>query len=1175
MKIQDMFVKDIDRHINGVIKVDQEAEDAVRQEVGEYVVTTELRQHFSAFFKAYNRAFEYPNDNIGVWISGFFGSGKSHFLKMLSYLLANRPVGETDTVSLFREKLADATDLAAAIDQAAQAETETILFNISAQSAIDKERDVVLDVFAKMFYTHLGFFGANLKVARMEEAIDRMGRTEDFRSAFLARTGQTWESQRSMFHFHDEEIIDSLRECFHMSEESAKRFIYDRQDAAFSIDTFVDDIVNYIGKKPDHFRLLFMIDEVGQFVGTYVDRLLSLQTLVEEIGRRCGGKIWVVCTGQEALDQVIKVRMNEFSRIQARFDTRLSLSSSSVDEVIQRRILEKTPEAKMCLAEVYRKNSVVLANLFTFETSLQSIKGCRDEEDFIVNFPFVSYQFPVMQDVFTEIRRHGNAGTHLSGGERSLLSGFQEAAQQIESRDEMSLAPFYLFYDTVQTFLDSSIRRVIDRCAKAAEKGEGVKADDVNVLKLLYLIRYIDAIPANLENITILMADRIDIDKLALKDAVRKCLDRLETQNYIGHTGELYQFLTDEEQDVQREINSIDVEADAVVRQMGSLLFGDLYPEERITLGKSNFAFDRLVDGRSVSGQTGNELSLQFLTVLTDDTERSPLRLAAYRGAVLVILPEDDERYYENLVKAEKIRKYATQRSMNQLAASVREILRAEQDKAQMLRESAREDLTKAVERAEFYINGKPGTVRGKTAKERIRSAMEQLAAEVYSELGCIDTFEEKDEDIAAILQSGESELEGMTGNERAMKKMEDFLRVKSRTAVSVTMEDVQRHFQKAPYGWREIDIAGIAARLIRTQKVEVKYGGVVMKRTDPQLIARLRRRSETPRTAIAIRVAVAAGKIREARQFLQDYFGVMDVPEKEDDLVAFIQEKFGEQRAHYQQMEESYRSGRKYPGRANVQQAVGLIGDVLAAGRGDHTAFINALLKAKSDLKDSREDLEDVEDFFAHQKPLFDKADAFEKSLQNELSYFDGQEDITDALNGIRRVTYYKGNFPYEDVPKLDGYVAAARAAHDRLLVEKRSTLYEQAQQCRAAVFDAAGDNAVKAKDLLDAADRQFAAMKNEIGQCQSLALLDGMTARLFQYKDDMCRKIERRLAPPRPAPQSRPASGKRDILPLYRQVLFPQQMLDSEAAVDDYVEKLRYILKARLHGHDGIDLR
>ena len=107
MIIRDMFADDINRPINGVIKVDQDAAEVIEQEVREYVITKELKKHFIRFFDFYSEAFAEPTADIGVWISGFFGSGKSHFLKMLSYILENRDVNGTPTVELFREKFAD------------------------------------------------------------------------------------------------------------------------------------------------------------------------------------------------------------------------------------------------------------------------------------------------------------------------------------------------------------------------------------------------------------------------------------------------------------------------------------------------------------------------------------------------------------------------------------------------------------------------------------------------------------------------------------------------------------------------------------------------------------------------------------------------------------------------------------------------------------------------------------------------------------------------------------------------------------------------------------------------------------------------------------------------------------------------------------------------------------
>ncbi|HML26077.1 MAG TPA: DUF6079 family protein, partial [Methanomethylovorans sp.] len=107
IKIHDLFQKDIRREINGVIKVDQYDEDSVYTELDEYVVTKETLKHLDTFFDRYLHAMSEPTDKTGVWVSGFFGSGKSHFIKMLSYLLENQVVKGKSSLDFFREKIDD------------------------------------------------------------------------------------------------------------------------------------------------------------------------------------------------------------------------------------------------------------------------------------------------------------------------------------------------------------------------------------------------------------------------------------------------------------------------------------------------------------------------------------------------------------------------------------------------------------------------------------------------------------------------------------------------------------------------------------------------------------------------------------------------------------------------------------------------------------------------------------------------------------------------------------------------------------------------------------------------------------------------------------------------------------------------------------------------------------
>ena len=386
-------------------------------------------------------------------------------------------------------------------------------------------------------------------MAKLERFIDKQGKTDAFRAAFKEVNGEEWVNARDSAAFFEDDVVEVLQSVLGMSETAARNWFNGEENADMSIKQLVSEIKEYVDSKEGNFRLLFCVDEVGQYIGDDGDLMMNLQSLVEEIGDKCRGKVWVMVTSQEAIDSVVKITGNDFSKIQGRFNTRLSLSSSSVDEVIKKRVLAKTEDADHLLQMEYEKEASGLKSLFAFDNPILDIKGFTSAAEFSATFPFVPYQFIVIQKVLAEIRKHGNSGKHLSGGERSMLSGFQEAAQKIENKDENALVPFYQFYDTVHTFLESAIRRVIDRCQNAADAHDGLEQQDVNVLKLLYLVRYIEDVKANIENIAILMIDDIHTDKIALRASITASLERLLTQNYISRNGDTYQYYNTELKD--------------------------------------------------------------------------------------------------------------------------------------------------------------------------------------------------------------------------------------------------------------------------------------------------------------------------------------------------------------------------------------------------------------------------------------------------------------------------------------------------------------------------------------------------------------------------------------------------------------------------------------------------
>ena len=481
MHIRDIFEHDIDRDINGVVKVGDVDEKLVIQELEEYVVAKELQGHFATFFHSYERSIDVPTGKIGVWISGFFGSGKSHFLKMLSYVLSNPVVGGKRAVDYFEGKIADPM-VFASMKRVSAIPTETLLFNVDSKGGKWKEGDTaktaLLRSFQRVFYENRGFYGEDLKLAKLEAFIDEKGKTEEFRAAFERISGMEWLDSRDGWSFYEDEMVETLQEVLGMSRDAAQHWFDGTETDVISSETFAKEVAEYIAKRESEaggeFRLLFMADEIGQFIGSDSSLMLSMQTLTEDLGTYCGDKVWIVVTSQQAIDSVTSVVGMDFSKIQGRFDTRLSLSSSDVDEVIKERILAKKDEAKAALEVEYGQKATVLKNLFTFDDSTSDLFGYASERDFVESYPFVGYQFRILPDVFTRTREHGFSGKHMSSGERSMISAFQESVWPVENGDIGALIPFWRFYDTMETALDYGIRQVVNRCQDAADEGHGL-----------------------------------------------------------------------------------------------------------------------------------------------------------------------------------------------------------------------------------------------------------------------------------------------------------------------------------------------------------------------------------------------------------------------------------------------------------------------------------------------------------------------------------------------------------------------------------------------------------------------------------------------------------------------------------------------------------------------------
>lgn len=1167
-----MFKEDITREINGVVQVEQNEEKIIQDELKEYVVTNELKKHFTKFFQNYDNSLEKQTNAIGVWVTGFFGSGKSHFLKMLSYILQNDVVDGKPTVEYFRDKFDDPATFML-IDKATSVPTETILFNIENKCGSVKNDRTIVRVFKRVFYEHCGYYGQDPKVAKLEKYLDSKGLLDKFKETFEEINSDPWEEARGSYAFYEDDVVEALVKVTSMSEDAARNWFNNEQEEDDSVDSLINEIKKYVDSKPKNFRLVFLADEVGQFVGSDTNLLLSLQTFVEGLGSGCRGQVWLVATGQEALTEMIKVRADEFSRIQARFNTQLTLTSSSVDEVIEKRLLSKNEQAVPTLKQVYNNNETVLKNLYAFtDGTTNDLRGYKNDDEYVKVYPFVPYQFIIVQNILAEIRKYGQVGSHQSSGERSMLSGFQESAKNIIDENELSIVPLYMFYDSIHSFLDVSVRRVIDRATNAANNSQGLTEFDVKVLKLLYLILYMDKdIKPTIDNITVLMIDKITVEKLTLKKQINESLERLLNQNYISRFNGEYKFLTDDEQDIQREINSTDVDTTEIVSKIGTLIFDDLYQSRRFSYKESVFDFDRYVDRQRVGNGTDG-MRMTFITVAYGEPDDASMKLrlrTESRGTNSATCVLDNEyEYYENVQKALKIQTYIKHKNISTLPEQRRKIIQNQQQEATNYLNLAKEELTKAILHGEYYIFGEVCSVNGNDAKGKINSALEQLVGVVYNKLYMIDTTCDSIADLPKILKSEISHT--VDCNSEALNEVDSYMQMMLDRNLTLSMNDIVRRYKAIPYGWRELDIQSVICTLIADQKLTVKHNGTILTKEDGRLITCLTKTNEMQNTIISKREAINENMIRDIQDILREYFDILDIPSDEDGLANIARTKFSEKKVLLTNLKEKCQS-RKYPNDKFVYEGLNLLEDIVTRSD-DVKSFFQAIINKKNELLDSKEDLEPVEAFFTNQVALFDNAVDTVKNLKNEEDYFKDNQVIKEAIDKIKDITNVDGHYNYSRIPELNVCISDINTEHVKLLEESRKKKFELIEQCQNEVFEKANNNSACLQQV-NQANKDFASLKETINRLNNLALIDAKTNQIISCKDNAIRNIENALSP-KPIPQPKTPSKRKKKYSINRNVVFEQKTVSTEEELDAYLAKMKQKIMNYLKDNDEVEI-
>ena len=1131
MQIKDMFAKKIDREIQGVIIVGQGEETNVSQELEEYVVTRELQKHFADFFNAYKKSIDGNTPKMGVWISGFFGSGKSHFLKILSYLLDNKLVGDKHAIDYFIDdkKITD-NKVLSDMQLAANIPADVVLFNIDSKSESNgkQNKDAIVNVFLKVFNEMQGFCGSMPHIADLERRLVEVGRFDEFKEAFEDEYGDPWEESRKDFDFIQDSVVDALVSMDYMSEAAARNWCEKAiEPYTISIEDFAKRVKAYIDSKEENHHVVFLVDEIGQYIGDDSKLMLNLQTVTEELGKECLGRAWVIVTSQQDIDSITKVKGNDFSKIQGRFDTRLSLSSANVDAVIKKRILDKTDTAAQTLRLLYEQKATIIKNLIVFNDSAEK-KLYADENDFTESYPFVPYQFNLLASVLTSIRTHGASGKHLSEGERSMLALFKESASTLKEKEMGVIVPFHRFYDALENFLDHSHKGVISKAYSNSYINPEQKDSDVfaiNVLKTLFMIKYVMEIESNIDNITSLMIENIDNDRIELKGKVEEAIKILMRQMLVQKNGNLYVFLTDEEQEINNEIEKENVEMSEVITKISEMIFEDIFTEKKYRYpefgGRYSFSFNQIVDDRPYKSNQTCDIGLRILTPWYDGgMDDATLRMMSGQGReVLVVLPNDDE-FLTEMRAYLKIERFIRKNTSLKLAKyeSIKETKNVEMRERNA---NAKLYLTEGLKEATVYVNGDIVRLSAKEVNSKVNEALGRLVQTVFHKLSYIDTAM-GEADIRKLLHST-NQLQmlpegGTIANTHALDDVQGYIAMNSRNHMKTSMKSVKDRFMKAPYGFVEDDINWLVACLFKRGDLSFNVNGISVNlnnKSEDDIISYITKKAFVEKLLMEERVRVSEKDKKAVRDVMKEVFNTTVTTEDEDSIMKDFQRSSSNMINEMDKLEVYYKQY-DYPGKNVIDTGKRLLKSVIQISGA--LEFFSYVSKYRETFFDMAEDYEPVKTFFNGEQQ-----NIFKRSLDMLAIYDDSKTYIVDreleeVIEKMRSIL--KQDKPYKNIPQLPELRERFMERYSNILEEQSEPVKDSIKQDRSRVLEVLNTKSYKDEKLARYTNA-FDELLDGAEQCNNISTLrsfadkaDALKLRLLNEMTEEDNRIAQEVA-------------------------------------------------------------
>lgn len=837
MELKEIFARDINRHINPAVVVGQLDKHHIDQEIKEYVFTKDI---IGNLYKFINAIANKKEGKTGIWISGYYGSGKSHFIKYLFYCL--NQATRKEAFESYKEALKNSSELDELSDvtlsnvqlienKLDKLEVQEIIFNIDYVSQHIKNNNTITRILFNELNAKRGYNKTNIAVAMLiEKKLDQKGQLQSFKDRVKEVIGEPWASENVTNHIQLKlsKIIDIAAEFDEdIDKESLRSAI--KADRDFTIEELVTELKEYIKTKPEDYRLVFLMDEVSQYIGNNTDLLLNLQTIVEGFGEHLENKVWVVCTAQQDLSNLVTEtgkKSDGFGKIMGRFETLISLDSQDAAYITQKRVLEKSTEGTKALTQYYKDNKGAIENQFVLGHSLY--QSYADAENFYLAYPFIPYQFRLISDVFSSFSKVGFVGEGVKNTERAIL-GITHFTAQKQSQQEVGYFISFdnFFNDNLQSNLTHSARAILDR-GRNIDFDPEIKSFAFRVINVLFMVSNLEeaisiSFPPTVENISLLLLNDVKTVKAELQNKVQQVLDILVEENIVQVTEGKYRFLDDEGIKVANTIAQTDVNANTRLKYFyDQFIKKSLKPDSTIKLGNRNIKVSLSIDDKDEA--TGGDFKIKFVVYDTTPPEQQALNIAA--NELNININEwfnDDKEFKKDFLNYCKTTKYLEDNRSIATGGKVKTLEEFSNNNMKQLRD-LQIRFEKAWANASFTSGQRlipANSINGANPAARYQEMVNKHLEFLYKYYQLSESFAQNNADLQTAINKSISTI--TIDNELNLAEAELNNKI-SQSGNEMNLTDIVKLFEKAPYGWKDIATLHVVFNIARKKQRALFY---------------------------------------------------------------------------------------------------------------------------------------------------------------------------------------------------------------------------------------------------------------------------------------------------------------------------------------------------------------